>query len=406
MSFRDLIMSSIKSLRRGGSRSFLSILGIVIGIASVILILSISEAGQRFIIDQVTSFGADLIFVENGSPNEIEEFSSQLFPKQVLSVRDYKKLRSKEWMRLITPMILQQDTVNYHGETMNMETVGTSEDELETYDANLTAGNFITLEDEDAHRRVVIIGSDIATKLFGYEDPVGKSLELGKQNFRIIGVLEPTGTRFLREVDKQAFIPYTTAMDIYGLDYLMAMVFKTSLPVDEAADQIRITIREMHDIDDPKNDDFRVYTAEDTAEITQQMTLALQIFLVAVAAISLVVGGIGIMNIMYVSVTERTKEIGLLKAIGAQTGAILKQFLIESLLLTLIGGMIGMLLGITLTWIAIKIILIYQEGWSFEISQMGIFLGIGFSTAIGVIFGYAPAKRAASISPIEALRYE
>lgn len=406
MKYKDILVASVTSLRRGGSRSYLSILGIVIGIASVILILSISEAGQRFIIDQVASFGADLIFVENGSPDDIEEITSSLFAKQVLTVKDYKKLRSKEWMRLITPMILQQDTVNYRGETMNIETVGTAYDELEMYDAKLQSGSFFTLEDEDARRRSIVIGSDIATKLFGYEEAVGKTLELGNQNFRILGVMEPIGTRFMREVDKQVFMPYTTTMDVYGQEFMMAMVFKTHLPADEAAEQIRITLREMHDIDDPANDDFRVYTAEETAEITREMTLALQIFLVAVAAISLIVGGIGIMNIMYVSVTERTKEIGLMKAVGAKTSTVLKQFLIESLLLTLIGGFIGMVLGIALTWLAIQIILLYMDGWYFEISQMGIILGLSFSTAIGIIFGYAPAKRAASISPIEALRYE
>jgi putative ABC transport system permease protein len=406
MKYRDILTMSARSIRRGGSRSYLSILGIVIGIASVILILSISQAGQRFIINQVTSFGSDLIFVENGSPEEIEEFTSQLFPKQVLSEKDYAALKNKEWMRLITPMIIQQDTVNFAGETMNMETVGTSEDELAMYDAELQSGAFFTREDVDSRRRVVVIGSDIATRLFGYEEAANKSIELNGQRFRVLGVLERTGTRFLRDVDKQAFVPFTTAMDIYGLDHMMAMVFKTDLPVDRASDQIRVTLREMHNIDDPKDDDFRVYTAEDTAEITRQMTVALQIFLVIVAAISLVVGGIGIMNIMYVSVTERTKEIGVMKAVGAQTGIVLKQFLAESLMLTLIGGLIGTLFGIGLTWLAVKIILIYQEGWSFEISRMGIILGIGFSTAIGVIFGYAPAKKAASMNPIEALRYE
>lgn len=406
MNFFDIVTIAVKNLRRGGSRSYLSILGIVIGIASVILILSISEAGQRFIIDQVTSFGADLIFVENGSPHEVEEVTSQVFAKQVLSEKDYEKLTSKSWMTYIAPMILQQDTVDYRGETMNMETVGTSEDELALYDADLQSGIFFTEEDVVARRRVAVIGSDVATRLFGYEVPEGKTIELNNQNVRIIGVLEQTGTRFLREVDEQVFIPFTTAMDLYGQDHVMAFVCKTSLPVEEAAERIRITLREMHDIDDPMDDDFRVYTAEDTAEITQQLTVALQIFLVAVAAISLIVGGIGIMNIMYVSVTERTKEIGLMKALGAKTSTVLKQFLAESLLLTLIGGIIGMALGITLTWVAIKIILIYQEGWSFEISTMGIILGISFSTIIGVIFGYAPAKRAASVHPIEALRYE
>lgn len=406
MRTKDLLIASVRSLKRGGSRSILSILGIVIGIASVILILSISQAGQRFIIDQVASFGADLLFVENGSPDDAENISSAVFAKEVLSEHDYNKLKSLEWMRLISALIYQQDVATHGGETMNTEVVGTTEDEVEIYDVKMQTGTFFTEEDVAARRRVAVIGSDVAADLFGFDDPVGKLVEINKQKFRVTGVIEPTGTRFLREVDKQIFIPFTSVLDLYGREFVMAFVMKTTLQVDEGADAVRVRLRELHDIDDPKNDDFRLYTPEDTAEITRDLTFALQIFLVAVAAISLVVGGIGIMNIMYVSVTERTKEIGLLKSLGARTRSVLKQFLLESLFLTMIGGLIGMALGIALTWLAIVIISFYQDGWTFEISTAGIFLGIGFSTMIGLIFGYAPARKAARISPIEALRYE
>lgn len=407
MQIRDLLTLSTQSVLRGGMRSILSMLGIVIGIASVILILSISEAGQRFIIDQVASFGSNLIFVESGSPEELESGGIPTpFPKDVLTKKDIESLKSQDWLPFVTPLIYQTDTAKARGEIASVQVVGTTEDEVPMYDSSLSSGTFFTSDEVKSRRRVVVLGADIAEEIFGFEDPVGKSVEIGSLKYRVMGVMSPGGSRFLQEVDRQVYVPYTAVFDAYGKDYVMALVVKTSIDVDEASERIKSLIRDNHHIDNPKDDDFRLFTQEDTAEQTKQITSALKVFLVAVAMISLVVGGIGIMNIMYVSVTERTKEIGLRKSLGARTSAIMNQFLIEAIFLTFVGGIAGTVFGISLTWLAIEIISKYQDGWVFQLSLMGLILGVVFSTVVGIIFGYAPAKRAATIPPIEALRFE
>ena len=407
MKIRDIVSLSATSILRGGMRSILSILGIVIGIASVILILSISEAGQRFIIDQVASFGSDLIFVESGSPKELESGGvPSPFPKDVLTAKDYETIKPQEFLRYVTPLIYQTDVAKAQGEVSSVQVVGTSEDEVAMYDSTVAQGAFFGEDEVKSRRRVVILGASIAEELYGFEDPVGKTVEIGSLRYRIMGVMKSGGSRFLQDVDRQVYMPYTAVFDAYGKNHVMALVMKTNIDVDETADLVRGLIRDNHHIDNPEDDDFRLFTQEDTAEQTEQITSALKIFLVAVAMISLIVGGIGIMNIMYVSVTERTKEIGLRKSLGARTSAIMKQFLVESIFLTFFGGLIGTVFGIFLTWLAIQIIGQYQDGWVFQISIPGLALGVIFSTVVGIVFGYAPAKRAATIQPIEALRFE
>ncbi|MBD3251173.1 FtsX-like permease family protein, partial [Candidatus Uhrbacteria bacterium] len=268
------------------------------------------------------------------------------------------------------------------------------------------SGYFFDETDVDSRRRVAVLGSEVADRLFGFDNPIGAQVEINDQKFRIVAVMESGGTRFLREVDKQIYIPFTTAMTIFAKDHVMALVMKTQLESNDAVANIQQILRDQHNISDPEDDDFRVLTQEDAESVTEEITGVLQIFLVAVAMISLLVGGIGIMNIMYVSVTERTKEIGLRKSIGARTQDILQQFLMEAVFLTFVGGVLGMFIGTLFTWIAIQIILQYQDGWVFELSTYGVLLGIGFSTAIGILFGYAPARKAAKINPIEAMRYE
>jgi putative ABC transport system permease protein len=206
------------------------------------------------------------------------------------------------------------------------------------------------------------------------------------------------------------YIPLTAGLDLYNKKYLTYVSVKTSLPINEGKEQINVLIREMHNIDnpegDPAKDDFHIQSQEDLVRSASQITNILQILLVSIAAISLIVGGIGIMNIMYVSVTERIKEIGLRKSIGARRTDVLKQFLAEALFLTLLGGLMGTLLGVTLSWLGIQIISQFQSGWTFAVSVRGIVLGVTVSGAIGVIFGYFPARKAASLHPIEALRFE
>ncbi len=405
MKTSDLIEISIQSLKRGGVRSILSILGIVIGIASVILILSITEAGKAFIIAQVESTGSDLIFIESGPPTQITS-TPDAFTKQVLTEQDFKSLQKQPWVISVAPILVSTDSLAANGQVENGTVVGANSVIQSVFNINVANGIFISEDDIASHRRVVVLGGSIAKKMFGFEDPIDRTVDFGKQKFRVVGVMEVAGTRFLQNVDDYVYIPYTTSMDVYAQTRFMEFIVKPSIAPSDAIDRIKAVMHDNHKIDNPKDDDFRVLTQEDAAKIVDQVTGSLTIFLGAVAGISLVVGGIGIMNIMFVTVTERTREIGIRKSLGARTGSIMRQFLLEAVLLTSIGGIVGTSLGIALTWLAIRIILLYMSGWTFTLSTLGIALGVGFSTAVGIVFGYAPAKKAASVNPIEALRYE
>lgn len=405
MTTRDLVKLSVQNFARGGVRSFLSVLGIVIGITSVILILSITEAGKAFIIAQVQSAGSDLIFVENGSPSQVTQ-TPDAFTKQVLTEEDYKALKKQSWVASISPILISSDTLTAQGEVVNGTVIGTNEAILPVFSVKVADGIFFSEDDIASHRRTVVLGGAAAKKLFGFESPVNRTVEVNGQKLRVAGVLEIAGTRFLQNIDDYAYVPYTTSMDIYAQSRFMEFVIQPNIGRSDAQERIRAVLRDNHNISDPKDDDFRVMTQEDAVRIVDQITGSLSIFLGAVAGISLVVGGIGIMNIMFVSVTERTREIGLRKSLGARTNAIMRQFLLEAAILTSLGGIIGTALGVFLTWVAIQIILQYQSGWVFSVSTIGIGLGVGFSTIVGIVFGYAPAKKAASVNPIEALRYE
>jgi putative ABC transport system permease protein len=405
MKTRDLVSLSILSLKRGGTRSLLSILGIVIGIASVILILSITEAGKAFIISQVQSTGSDLVFIENGSPSQITE-TPDAYTKQVLTEQDLKSLKKQNWIASIAPLLVSSDSINVLGQVANTTVVGSNSVVQEVFTVDVEKGVFFSDDDVSSHRRSIVLGGSIAKKLFGFENPINRTVDLGGQKLRVAGVMETAGTRFMMNIDDYVYIPYTTSMDLYAQTRFMEFIIKPTIPRYEAAERVKAILRDNHNIDDPEKDDFRVMTQEDVVRIVDQVTGSLSVFLGAVAGISLVVGGIGIMNIMFVSVTERTREIGLRKSLGARTSAIMRQFLLEAAFLTSVGGIIGTLTGIALTWLAIQIILQYQQGWQFVLSAVGVGLGVGFSTAVGLIFGYAPAKKAASINPIEALRYE
>jgi len=407
MHLKDLFIISTSSLRRTKGRTALSVLGIVIGIMSVILVLSIGEAARSYIISQISSFGSDLIFVESGPPSELEGGGvPSPFPKQVLTMDDYKKLARQPWVRSVTANTQNQDSVEANGQSIAATVSGTSEQEMTLYDMRMGAGVFFTQEDVTSRSRVAVLGIDLANNLFGADDAVGKSVKINNHNFNVVGVMGKSGSRFLQDLDRQVYVPFTAAMDIYGLKTFLFLVLKTSLPLPEAVANTQVLVRDQHDIEDAKDDDFRVMTQEDAVKSVEQITGILQIFLTSVAAISLVVGGIGIMNIMYVTVTERTREIGLRKAIGAKGRDVLGQFLVESVVLTTIGGAVGIALGTGLTWLAIQIILQFQDGWIFQVSWEGVVLGVSVSTIIGVVFGYFPARRAANLHPIDALRYE
>ncbi len=408
MTFSDLIQSSFQSLTRTKARSGLTMLGIVIGIASVILMLSIGEGAQRYILAQISSFGSDILFVTNGP--KVEEGQPTLFIKQTLTIRDARRLQNEVWVTDVVARLQVQDRVSADGSETNVSVAGTTPDEAVLYGLRTAAGEFFSRAAVDARERVIVLGHEVAKNAFGENTPVGKTVKLGTTNFRVVGVMEAVGTKGFQNVDKQVYIPVTAALDLYNKKYLSYLMVRTTLPLARAKDRLQTTFREYHNIDnvngDLEKDDFNVSTQEDAVKNAATVTMILQTLLVAIASISLLVGGIGIMNIMYVTVTERIKEIGLRKAIGARRRDVLGQFLAEAIVLTGFGGVFGIALGFLLSWIAITIISQFQSGWTYAFSLRGAFLGFGVSTAIGLVFGYFPARRAAALNPIDALRVE
>ncbi len=405
MHTRDLIKSALDSLGRTKGRTALTMLGIVIGISSVILVLSISEAAERYIVSTVNSFGTGLIIVANGPPSA-GSFTGT-FAEEVLTYDDVRALKQKTWMDLGMASIEQTDKVIANGVEREGKVTGTMPDEIKFYDIKTSEGLFLSQEDVDAHARVTVLGNEIARELFGDENAVGKTARISRQNFRVIGVMEKTGTRGFDNVDRNVYIPVTAAMDLYSKKYVQALILRTHLlSMTDGMRRIQDVLRDRHNIDFGEEDDFNVLSQEELVKTATQITDVLGLLLSAIAAISLVVGGIGIMNIMYVSVTERTREIGLRKALGARSRDILSQFLIEAIVLTGVGGLIGVGLGSLFSFLAIVAISSFQSGWSFSISTNGVLLGFGVSAVIGIVFGYAPARKASLLNPIEALRKE
>jgi putative ABC transport system permease protein len=383
-------------------------LGIVIGIMSVILMLSIGEAAQRYILSQISLLGSDILTIGNGS--KVESGEPSAFLKQTLTMKDVNKLRVQSWTASIAGRLQQNDQLTSNGLDTNVTVVGTMSDELSLQNLRTTNGSFFNQASLDSRSREIVLGYEVANAAFGAEDPLGKSVKISGIGFRVIGVMEKVGTKSFQNVDKQVYIPVTAALDLYNSDFLQNITLKTTLPLSEAKARITILLRERHNIDnpndDPAKDDFNITTQEDAVKSASSITQILQILLISIAAISLLVGGIGIMNIMYVAVTERIKEIGLRKAVGAVKKDILGQFVLEAVVLTTLGGVFGIVIGSTLSWIAIAIINTFQGGWTFAISIRGIVLGLTVSAAIGLIFGYFPARKAAKLNPIEALRFE
>ncbi len=383
-------------------------LGIVIGIMSVILMLSIGESAQRFIVAQISSFGSDMVFVASG-PGEVDG-QPTIFVKESLTYRDLQRLKSQSWILQAVGKTMQSDEITGRGASMSVQVVGTGPDEALFSDIKFSEGDFFTQGNLDERGRMAVLGADVARKIFQGDSAIGKQIKIGGTNFTVVGVMQAGGGSAFQNRDKQVFIPVTTAMDLYNKKYLTMIQFRPSIALQEAKLRAMDFFRERHNIANPENDlskdDFHIQTQEDIVRTASTVTDILQILLVAIAAISLIVGGIGIMNIMYVSVTERIKEIGLRKAIGATRQAVLGQFLVEAVMLTGLGGVIGVILGIGFSWIGIIIIQQFQSGWSFGLSGRGIILGLLVATAIGIVFGYFPARRAARMNPIDALRAE
>jgi putative ABC transport system permease protein len=407
----DLFSLSYGSIIRTRGRAMLTMLGIIIGIASVILMLAIGQAAQGYLLSQIAAFGSDVIFIANGKGDEKDGGPPSNNVKQTLTMADYRALYKTPWIRSIAASSISKDLVSYGSNNTFAQIDGTTPGELVIFTSRAAAGRFFDEEEVNGQAKVIVLGAGIAKRLFEGGDAIGKTVKLNKQNFRVIGVMEEGGTRFFTKVDDQVYLPITSFLALYNKDRINFISIKPqNVTVDEAKEQIRWLLRDTHRLNNPQGilakDDFKVASQEDAVRSAAVIGNILQILLASIAAISLIVGGIGIMNIMLVTVTERTQEIGLRKSIGATRANILGQFLIESILLTFAGGVVGIVLGLTLSYGAIHLIATFQSGWKFIFPTSAVILATVVSTLIGLVFGIYPARKAARLSPIEALRYE
>lgn len=406
----DLTKTSIASILRNTSRSILTILGIVIGIAAVILMLSIGQGAERYILNQVSDLGSDLIFVEPAS-GQTPNGPPDPFIEQSLTLDDVDALRKSAYVSFVSGIYNSTATVSREDVSRFISIAGVDQHYLEIFPADIANGRYFDEFDIDGYAKVAILGKKAAEDLFGDQDPVGARIQIKNTSLRVIGVFAEQGSRFFQNQDDRIAVPVTTATrDIFGADNVNFITARAKGDIELAKEDIQYILRDEHNIDNPEGDitkdNFAVSTQSDAVESVAVIGSVLSILLSSIAAISLVVGGIGIMNIMLVSVTERTREIGLRKAVGATRREILLQFLIEAVMLTTFGGVVGVVLGSMVSWITAVGIHAVLDRWDFVLPLEAVVLGVVVATAVGLVFGVYPARRAAKLDPIEALRYE
>ena len=414
MAIKHLMSTAITSLRAHRARTFLTVLGVVVGVSAIMGIVSIGKGAEGVILGELSSMGTDMIVIRPGKePKGFSDVTDTIFADS-LKTRDVKALSKKEnvpGIDKIAPGVIVPANASYGKETYRPTILGWDPSMMaDIFGIYPERGVFFSQDDIRARASVAVIGTKVKKELFGDEDPLGKKIRIKGRKFRVVAVLPPHGQVAFFNVDETIFIPPTTAQRyLLGIDYYNEILVKAKSPdvVDETVEDIKRTLRETHNITDPKDDDFFVITPAGMIDQIGTVLDMLTIFLSSVVAIALVVGGIGVMNIMLVSVTERTREIGLRKALGATTKDILLQFLVEAVMLTLLGGVIGIAIGLLFAYaVALVMTNVYGFNWPFVFPISATLLGVSVSVLVGLVFGIYPAHQASKKSPIEALRYE
>ncbi|HUF31187.1 MAG TPA: ABC transporter permease [Gemmatimonadaceae bacterium] len=402
---RTLFKVAAQSIAKNKMRTALTMLGIVIGVAAVIIMVAVGQGAQSQIRDQINSLGTNMIVVTAGA-STTGGVSQGAGTFNRLSLEDFEKLDREAYLLAgVSPVILTRTQVI--GPQGNWRTMinGVSEEYQAIRDWPTTQGAFFASMDVRTIRRVAVLGVTVAENLFPGQDPVGQQIQIRDVPFIVIGVLAQKGqTAGGDDQDDVVFVPYTTAETRLSgwsrIGQILANTYSTGdLPA--AQQEMRMILRESHDLADQDEDDFTIRNQTDLAEAAQGTTQVMSVLLASIASVSLLVGGIGIMNIMLVSVTERTREIGIRMAIGARGSDVLTQFLVESVVMSLMGGVLGIAVGF-----GGAALLAHFTGWSTVVAPEAVLVAVGFSAAVGVFFGFYPARKASALNPIEALRYE
>lgn len=397
MNILEYIRLALLSLKTNKGRSLLTMLGIIIGVASVILLVSIGTGLQETVTQQFASLGSNSVYV---MPGKVDlRAGPPTMNSSKFEVDDVEDLRGgSDAIADVTPAIVQTGLVSYKGKTVSIELAGVWENYFDIQNFSVSEGEIITQSDVERSRKVIVLGPKPVAELFADTDPIGAWVTISDVRYQVKGVLTAKGSGggFGSDIDNRGLLPFTTSLRQFNATRPMMMVVQAQNQdtVEEAATDVkRILLRRL------KEDDFTIMQQEELLNTINQFLGAITVALGGIAAISLLVGGIGIMNIMLVSVTERTREIGLRKAVGAKPQDILLQFLIEAIILSLCGGFIGIAVGTLGSMAVNQFIQTFVTSWS-------VLLASGFSALIGIIFGVAPAVRASRLDPIEALRYE
>lgn len=400
-------MEALDTLAINKLRTGLAALGIVIGIGSVIALISLGQATQQSVQSRIEALGSNLLTVIPGSQNT-GAVRGAAGGGNSLTLDDAKAIENSggrvDSVLVVSPELQRRSQVTTGQTNTNVQVIGVTPTYAEVHKFEIDSGSFITQREVDAMSRVAVVGPQVVSDLFGGGNAVGQTIRINGQTFNIIGVTVSKGGTGFQNQDDIVWVPLSTAQkQLFGVDYLstIALEAKSSEVMTDTENQVGYLLLARHKISDPAQADFSIFSQQDILNTASTVTGTFTALLSGIAAISLLVGGIGIMNIMLVTVTERTREIGLRKALGARKRIIITQFLIESVILTFVGGVIGMVLGVLASFIISNLI---QA--PFVISLSAISLAIGVSAAIGILFGWYPARRAANLQPIEALRYE
>jgi putative ABC transport system permease protein len=404
VSAREAMRVALEGLAANKLRSLLTMLGIIIGVAAVITTVSIGQGANKVAQEQIARMGTNVLQVMPGA-QRTGAVSQGLGSRQSLKLADAEAIsRQAPSVEQVAPEYSGRGQLKYLNQNTNSTILGTTPEYMPVRNFQLAQGRFLTSADLKQRAKVVVLGDTVRETLFGEARPVGKTLKVNGQNFRVVGVFRAKGGGGGRSPDDQVYVPITTAMRrLFGVDHISSMGVQAVSEdrMGTALNEVEALLRRRHGIAGSDPSDFRIFNQADLIETAEQTNRTITLLLAIIGGISLFVGGIGIMNIMLVSVTERTREIGIRKALGARRKDILSQFLIEAITISLVGGLIGAALGI-----AAPALLSRWTGWPTVVSPGPVLLSFSFAAAVGIFFGLYPALKAASLNPIQALRHE